>query len=74
MNDDLARSLDPCKQNAEQIETEITRIKTKIQTADDREQLRLLARQLSDALLRMDGLQKQEIPELHSPTPIFFQF
>jgi hypothetical protein len=70
--DDLARSVDPSNQTRE-LENEITRIKTEIQTSDSRERLRLLANELNNALWRMDNLER-ELHDLHGLVPLFFQF
>jgi hypothetical protein len=70
--DDLARSVDPSNQTRE-LENEITRIKTEIQTSDSRERLRLLANELNKALWRMDDLER-ELHDLHGLVPLFFQF
>jgi hypothetical protein len=70
--DDLARSVDPSNQTRE-LENEIRRIKTEIQTSDSRERLRLLANELNKALWRMDDLER-ELHDLHGLVPLFFQF
>ena len=74
MNDDLARSVEPRKQSAGELESEIERIRTEIQAADNRDQLRLLANELKNALWKMDDLER----ELHRDdrrvlAPLFFE-
>ena len=75
MNDDLARSTDPCQQMAQKLESDIQRIRTEIQAADNRKQLHLLANELQQALGKMDdferGLNVHDLPTLVAP---FFQF
>jgi predicted nucleic acid-binding Zn-ribbon protein len=70
--DDLARSVDPSNKTRE-LENEIKRIRTDIQTSDSRERLRLLANELSRALWRMNDLER-ELRDLDRPVPLFFQF
>jgi hypothetical protein len=75
MDDDLARSVNPCKQMAQELESEIKRIRTEIQTTDNRKQLQLLANELRNALWRMDDLDKElRVHDLYSSVPLFFQF
>jgi hypothetical protein len=69
---DLARSVDPFNKTRE-LENEIRRIRTEIQTSDSRERLRLLAKELNQALWRMDDLER-ELHDLHGLVPLFFQF
>ena len=70
--DDLARSVDPFNKTRE-LENEIRRIRTEIQASDSRERLRLLAKELNQALWRMDDLER-ELHDLHGLVPLFFQF
>ena len=70
--DDLARSVDPFNKTRE-LENEIRRIRTEIQASDSRERLRLLAKELNQALWRMDALER-ELHDLHGLVPLFFQF
>jgi hypothetical protein len=70
--DDLARSVDPSNKTRE-LEKEIRRIRTEIQTSDSRERLRLLANELNRALWRMDDLDR-ELHDLDRLVPLFFQF
>ncbi len=70
--DDLARSVDPFNKTRE-LENEIKRIRTEIQSSDSRERLRLLAKELNQALWRMDDLER-ELHDLHGLVPLFFQF
>jgi hypothetical protein len=70
--DDLARSVDPSNKTRD-LENEIRRIRTEIQASDSRERLRLLAKELSNALWRMDDLER-ELHDLHGLVPLFFQF
>ena len=73
--DDLARSVDPCKEMAQELESAINRIRTEIQAADNRKQLHLLANELKQALWRMDDLERElHVHDLHSSVPLFFQF
>lgn len=75
MNDDLARSVDPCKEMAQELESEIKRIRTEIHTADNRKQLQLLANELKKALWKMDDLDRElYVHDLQSAIPLFFQF
>ena len=69
---DLARSVDPFNKTRE-LENEIRRIRTEIQASDSRERLRLLAKELNQALGRMDNLER-ELHDLHGLVPLFFQF
>jgi hypothetical protein len=75
MDDAPARSMDPCRQMAQELETEIKRIRTEIQSTDNRQQLRLLAHELRKALWRMDDLDRElHVPDLQFSVPLFFQF
>ena len=75
MADDPVRSVDPCKQMAQELASEIKRIRTEIQAADNRKQLHLLANELKQALWRMDDLDRElHIHDLHASIPLFFQF
>ncbi len=75
MADDPARSMDPCKQMTQELESEIKRNRKEIQTADSRKQLQLLANELRNALWRMDDLERElHVHDLHAPVPLFFQF
>ena len=72
MNDDLARSVDPNSKTRE-LENEIKKIRTDIQTSDSRERLRMLANELTRALWKMSDLER-ELRDLDRPVPLFFQF
>jgi Skp family chaperone for outer membrane proteins len=75
MADDPTRSVDACKQMTQELESEIRRIRTEIQTADSRKQLQLLADELRKALWRMDDLDRElHVHDLHASVPLFFQF
>jgi hypothetical protein len=75
MDDAQARSVDPCKQTAQELETDIKRITTEMQAADSRKQLHLLANELKQALWRMDDFERElHVPELEYSIPLFFQF
>lgn len=72
---DPARPMDPCKQMAQELESDIKRITTEMQAADNRKQLHLLANELKQALWRMDDFDRElHVHDLEYSIPLFFQF